>query len=403
MLLQVYLHAAIAARGRRRSTSRTSPPGCGEKMLRRNPHVFGDVRGDRPGPDQRDLGGGQGRGEAARRALRRHPARAAGADPRRQGPRPARARRARPARVTDPDDLGDRLLALVAEASERRGGSRAGAARRRTPGQPVTRRRRASSRWPLLARAVRRLRRSATDDEMAPPPPARSRRPRASRSPRRRRRIPVGQGDVSPPRRGVGRRAACCTSGSARSTCHRSTSTRSWSCPAASSCSAVASSGSPTSQRLRGTGLTAVTGVAPSGGRRPAARSSTPGPGARWCTPTTSARAQAVCSDGRHPDARAAAPGPGRLRGHAGGGGASAFDGATGGPRAVAQGYPDRLHAGRCGPGLRVLSAWRHGRGTAVGGQLRHRCAAIARDAGSCRRARSRGVPDPRRLPATGR
>ena len=140
VLLQVYLHAAIAARDRRRSTSRTSPPGCATKMIRRNPHVFGDVRrrptrpgSTRPGRRSRPpRSSATGSSTASRSTLPALTRAAKVLD------RLERAGRALPA--PDPDDLGDRLLALVVEATSSRGGPRAGAARRRTTGRRVSRR-----------------------------------------------------------------------------------------------------------------------------------------------------------------------------------------------------------------------------------------------------------------------
>ena len=99
VLLQVYLHAAIAAQAGEFDIEDVAR-GLVEKMIRRNPHVFGDVAGDRPGQDQRDLGDAEGRGEAAHRPARRDPGRAPRPQPRRQGPRPAGARRQSTARCT---------------------------------------------------------------------------------------------------------------------------------------------------------------------------------------------------------------------------------------------------------------------------------------------------------------
>ena len=95
VLLQVYLHAAIAAQAGEFDIEDVAR-GLVEKMLRRNPHVFGDEPRDRPGEDQRDLGDAEGRGEAAHRPARRDSGRAPRTQPRRQGPRPARARRQSP-------------------------------------------------------------------------------------------------------------------------------------------------------------------------------------------------------------------------------------------------------------------------------------------------------------------
>ena len=85
-------------------------------MIRRNPHVFGDVEETDPARINETW-------EAVKAAEKQRdglfdgiPLDAARADPRRQGARPARARRRRRCPRADPDDLGDRLLALVAEA-----------------------------------------------------------------------------------------------------------------------------------------------------------------------------------------------------------------------------------------------------------------------------------------------
>ena len=121
LLLQVYFHAVIAEE----SGEFTIDDVAGdiiEKMRRRNPHVFAPAGEERdPGrrcrDHQRGLGVDQGAREAPQLTGRGPPARPAGAAVRRQGARPAAARRA-PDRAARGDDLGDRLLALVAEARD---------------------------------------------------------------------------------------------------------------------------------------------------------------------------------------------------------------------------------------------------------------------------------------------
>ena len=74
MLLQVFLHAAIAEQEGRFSVADVAA-GITEKMVRRHPHVFGEVDGLRRGAGGAELGGHQGGREgrcaAARRVRRR--------------------------------------------------------------------------------------------------------------------------------------------------------------------------------------------------------------------------------------------------------------------------------------------------------------------------------------------
>ena len=115
VLLQVYLHAAIAAETGAFDIEDVAA-GLREKMIRRNPHVFGDVEETDPARINETWEAVKAAEKQRAGLLRRHPARAAGADPGRQGARPARARRDAAAPRPIPHDLGDRLLALVAEA-----------------------------------------------------------------------------------------------------------------------------------------------------------------------------------------------------------------------------------------------------------------------------------------------
>ena len=136
LLLQVYFHAVIAEEAGEFTLDDVAD-GIADKMHRRNPHVFGrDAGAPRaPADGQRAVGGVKADREAA------HLASSTASPPtlpalllRRQGPRPPRARRGRAAASPGPRaDLGDRLLALVAEAARRGRRPRAGAPRRRTP------------------------------------------------------------------------------------------------------------------------------------------------------------------------------------------------------------------------------------------------------------------------------
>jgi XTP/dITP diphosphohydrolase len=114
VLLQVYLHAAIAAQAGEFDIEDVAR-GLREKMLRRNPHVFGDVEETDPKRINETW-------ESVKAAEKQR------ADVLDGIPLdlPALSRAAKvldrleragtPLRETDPTDLGDRLLALVAEA-----------------------------------------------------------------------------------------------------------------------------------------------------------------------------------------------------------------------------------------------------------------------------------------------
>ncbi len=114
VLLQVYLHAAIAAEAGAFDIDDVAT-GLKEKMIRRNPHVFGDV-------DETDPARINETWEAVKAAEKQR------ADLFEGIPRelPALTRAAKvldrleragiAVPPADPDDLGDRLLALVAEA-----------------------------------------------------------------------------------------------------------------------------------------------------------------------------------------------------------------------------------------------------------------------------------------------
>ena len=118
MLLQVYLHAAIAAQAGEFDIEDVAR-GLRDKMLRRNPHVFGDVEETDPARINETWEAVKAAEKQRSRTARRDPARAARPQPRRQGAGPAGTRR-QPAgsapTPTSTSDLGDRLLALVAEA-----------------------------------------------------------------------------------------------------------------------------------------------------------------------------------------------------------------------------------------------------------------------------------------------
>jgi XTP/dITP diphosphohydrolase len=114
VLLQVYLHAAIAAQAGEFDIEDVAR-GLREKMLRRNPHVFGDVEETDPARINETW-------EAVKAAEKQR----AGVLDGIPLELPALSRAAKvldrleragtPLRKTDPSDLGDRLLALVAEA-----------------------------------------------------------------------------------------------------------------------------------------------------------------------------------------------------------------------------------------------------------------------------------------------
>jgi XTP/dITP diphosphohydrolase len=114
VLLQVYLHAAIAAEAGAFDIDDVAG-GLKEKMIRRNPHVFGDV-------DETDPARINETWEAVKAAEKQRADLFEGIP--RELPALTRAtkvldrleRAGIAAPPADPDDLGDRLLALVAEA-----------------------------------------------------------------------------------------------------------------------------------------------------------------------------------------------------------------------------------------------------------------------------------------------
>lgn len=120
VLLQVYLHAAIAEQAGE-FTIRDVAAGLVDKMVRRNPHVFGDLELDDP-DDPAEIN------EAWQAVKAREKARTSPMEGVPEG-LPAllyadklldRAARAGTSVAVDPasDDIGERLLALVAEARE---------------------------------------------------------------------------------------------------------------------------------------------------------------------------------------------------------------------------------------------------------------------------------------------
>jgi XTP/dITP diphosphohydrolase len=114
VLLQVYLHAAIAAESGAFDIDDVAA-GLRDKMIRRNPHVFGDV-------DETDLARINETWESVKDAEKER----AGLFDGIPSTLPALTRAAKvldrlaragmPLPTPDPHDLGDRLLALVAEA-----------------------------------------------------------------------------------------------------------------------------------------------------------------------------------------------------------------------------------------------------------------------------------------------
>ena len=117
MLLQVYLHAAIAAQAGRFDIEDVAA-GLREKMLRRNPHVFGDVDETDPARINETWEAVKAAEKQRDRPARGHPARAAGPGPRGQGARPARARRHRRPRPA-PDSAGPTTSATGCSRSSR--------------------------------------------------------------------------------------------------------------------------------------------------------------------------------------------------------------------------------------------------------------------------------------------
>ena len=195
MLLQVYLHAAIAAETGAFDIEDVAA-GLREKMIRRNPHVFGDVRETDPARINETW-------EAVKAAEKQrdglfdgHPARAARADPGGQGARPARACRHAPCPHPTPPTWATGCWRW-SPRRERRGRTRSrrcvtpydGPEREPTDGRTAPRRC-----WSCLPAGCA----AGTDDELAPPPtktvtatPSQSVAPAPAT-------VPVGQGDVSP-------------------------------------------------------------------------------------------------------------------------------------------------------------------------------------------------------------
>ncbi|MEO7351239.1 MAG: MazG family protein [Marmoricola sp.] len=116
VLLQVYLHAAIAAQAGDFDIEDVAR-GLKEKLVRRNPHVFGDVQETDPVRINETW-------ESVKAAEKQRTGLFDGIPL--ELPALSRAtkvldrleRAGRPQTATDPEDLGDRLLALVAEARE---------------------------------------------------------------------------------------------------------------------------------------------------------------------------------------------------------------------------------------------------------------------------------------------
>ena len=116
VLLQVYLHAAIAAQAGQFDIEDVAR-GLREKMLRRNPHVFGDVEETDPARINETWESVKAEEKQRAGLLDGIPL---------ELPALSRAakvldrleRAGNPLPPADPDDLGDRLLALVAEARE---------------------------------------------------------------------------------------------------------------------------------------------------------------------------------------------------------------------------------------------------------------------------------------------
>ena len=92
MLLQVYLHAAIAAEAGEFDIEDVAR-GLRDKMLRRNPHVFGDVEETDPARINETWEAVKAAEKERDGRARRDPARAARPEPRREGARPAGTRR----------------------------------------------------------------------------------------------------------------------------------------------------------------------------------------------------------------------------------------------------------------------------------------------------------------------
>ena len=130
LLLQVYFHAVIAEEAGEFTLDDVAADIIA-KMRRRNPHVFGDAAGRHGRGDQRGLGVDQG---APRSSAPRSPTGCRRPCPRCCTPTRCSTGWSGPAARVAPDrldGLGERLLALVAEARARRRRPGAGAAGRR--------------------------------------------------------------------------------------------------------------------------------------------------------------------------------------------------------------------------------------------------------------------------------
>ena len=116
VLLQVYFHAAIAAESGRFDIEDVAA-GLQEKLIRRNPHVFGEVVATDPAEInehwERVKAAEKQRSDLLEGIPLTLPALARAA---KVLDRLERAGRPLPAEVSSSDDLGDRLLALVAES-----------------------------------------------------------------------------------------------------------------------------------------------------------------------------------------------------------------------------------------------------------------------------------------------
>jgi len=120
LLLQVYFHAVIAAENGE-FTFDDVVSGITDKMIRRNPHVFGDRPPDEPRPDAQAINAAW---EAIKETEKQRDSVLDGIPDELPAllyadkvlDRLQRAGAVTPAPAADSDDLGERLLALVAEA-----------------------------------------------------------------------------------------------------------------------------------------------------------------------------------------------------------------------------------------------------------------------------------------------
>ncbi len=114
VLLQVYLHAAIAAQAGQFDIQDVAE-GLRQKMLRRNPHVFGDVKETDPARINETWESVKAAEKERSGVLDGIPL-ALPALTRATKVLDRLERSGAPSPVTDPDDVGDRLLSLVMEA-----------------------------------------------------------------------------------------------------------------------------------------------------------------------------------------------------------------------------------------------------------------------------------------------